>query len=410
MTENTTTARVRFLSGQQLFLLSALFLGHTLMHCFQWGWYIILPAVKASFGLSAVQYGAIDSTRAFAGGLTNFPAAVASDMFRKRWVAILTSGLIGLGLAYFLLGIAPNLAVVFLAAALVGISTAIWHPPALSTLSARVPERVGLALSIHGMGGNLGNAIGPLGLGLAIGALAWQSAAKVLAFPMVVLALVLWAVLRNSPGREGPTVDRKQYLVAIRELLKNKVVLGLVLSQGIQNMGTSSTVAFFSLYCQKDLGFSASKAGLYFAMLTASGIVSQPLMGYLSDRIGRKAVVVPALFLLGGFTSLLVWAGAGVGLLLVAACIGLFIYSKNAVIQAAAMDATDERTGAMTIGLVFASAFLFSTPAPTIAGALSNAYGTPSVFLYSGALMVLSAFIAWLLPMERPRRSAGSQE
>jgi sugar phosphate permease len=92
--------------------------------------------------------------------------------------------------------------------------------------------------------------------------------------------------------------------------------------------------------------------------------------------------------------------------MLVAVCIGLFIYSIGAVIQAAAMDVTPEQAGAMTIGLLFGSSFLFTTPSPTIAGALASAFGTPSVFLYSGSLILLSAVIVSFLPIRGARRAS----
>ena len=87
--------------------------------------------------------------------------------------------------------------------------------------------------------------------------------------------------------------------------------------------------------------------------------------------------------------------------MMVAIGIGLFIYAINAVIQAAAMDATEERTRALTVGLVFACSFLFASTSPTIAGAVAGAYGTPAVFLYSGSLITLSALLDFFLPMPR---------
>jgi MFS family permease len=166
-------------------------------------------------------------------------------------------------------------------------------------------------------------------------------------------------------------------------------------------MGTSSVFAFFSLYCREDLGFSPTKVGIYYAMMMASGIVSQPLLGYLSDRLGRKIVIIPSLIMMGVFEIVLVWSGAGIGLALVAICIGLFIYAIGAVIQAAVMDLASVETGATTIALIFGTSALFSVPAPTLAGWLSDTYGTPYVFLGSGGLVLLSALIFMFIPMDR---------
>ena len=405
-----TSIAKRVFYGQNLFLLISLALGHTLMHCFQQGWYIILPSVKGTFGLSDVQYGGIESIRSASSTAVQIPSGVVSDMLRKQWVIIVVSALFGVGIAYAVLGLAPNYGTVLLAAILVGISIALWHPPALSVLSARLAERRGLALSIHGMGGNLGNAIGPAMMGVLIGALTWQMATWIMAIPMVLLAILLWRVLSNVPGREGEGVGGKQYISTLMGLLKNRTLLGLIVSQAIRVMGTVSIFAFFSLYCREDLGFGPAKAGLYFTTMMASGIASQPLLGYLSDRFGRKIVLIPSLLLLGSFEILLVWSGSGVGLVFVAICIGLFIYALGAVIQAAAMDVVPEEAGATTIALLFGISALFTIPSPTIAGWLSGTYGTPTVFLYSGGLVIISAILMMFLPIDHKKTAQDTED
>lgn len=155
------------------------------MHCLQQGWYIILPSVKQTFGLSDVQYGGIESIRSASNTAVQIPSGVVSDMLRRQWVIIVVSALLGIGVAYAILGLAPSYGAVLLSAVIIGISIALWHPPALSVLSARLVERRGLALSIHGMGGNLGNAVGPAMMGVIIGAVAWQMATLIMAIPMV---------------------------------------------------------------------------------------------------------------------------------------------------------------------------------------------------------------------------------
>ena len=398
---NVNSVAKRVFNRQNLSLLMSLSLGHTLMHCFQQGWYIILPSVKATFGLSDIQYGVIESVRSASSTAVQIPSGAISDILRKQWVTIVVSALIGLGIAYAVLGMAPGYSTVLFAAIIIGISIALWHPPALSVISARIAERRGLALSIHGMGGNLGNAVGPAMIGMIIGAINWQTASLIMAIPILALAVFLWLMLRNIPGREGKGVNSKQFISTLMGLLKNKTILGLVIGGGIRGMGTVSIFAFFSLYCREDLGFGPAKAGVYFTLMMASGIMSQPLLGYLSDRFGRKIVMIPSLALMGFFDIILVWAGSGIGLALVAICLGLFIYAINAVIQAAAMDVAPEEAGATTIALIFGSSFFFTIPSPTIAGWLSETYGTPSVFLYSGGLVLLSAFIMMFLPIDR---------
>ena len=407
---NETVVTKKVFSGQNLFLLMSLALGHTLMHCFQQGWYIVLPSVKETFGLSNVQYGGIESIRSASSTAVQIPSGAVSDILRKQWLIIVVSALLGVGLAYMVLGLAQNYGTVLFAAILIGLSIALYHPPALSVLSARLPERRGLALSIHGMGGNLGNAVGPAMMGLIIGAVAWQRASWIMAIPMMSFAIFLWRLLSNVPGREGEGVTGKQYLSTFIGLLKNRIILGLIISGGIRTMSTVSVFAFFSLYCREDLGFSPVKAGFYFTTMMASGIASQPLLGYLSDRFGRKIVLIPSLVLMGLFEIILVWSGSGFGLALVALCIGLFIYALGAVMQAAVMDVAPEEAGATTIAILFGCSALFTIPSPIIAGWLSDTYGTPSVFLYGGGLVLLSALLLIFLPIDQKKTARDTED
>jgi MFS transporter, FSR family, fosmidomycin resistance protein len=393
----------RVFSGKNLSLLTSLTLGHTFMHCLQQGWYIVLPSVKVAFGLSEVQYGAIESVRSASSTAVQLPSGAVSDILRKQWVNIVVSALMGVSLAYVILGLSSSLGMVMIAAIIMGISIALWHPSALSVLSARLAERRGLALSIHGMGGNFGNAVGPAITGAIIGAIAWQKASWIMAIPLFIFSVILWRLLQNIPGRDGEGVTGRQFFSSLGELLKNKTILGLVISGGIRGMGSVSIFAFYSLYLREDLGFGPAKSGLYFTIMMASGILSQPLLGYMSDRFGRKVVMIPSLILMGVFEIMLVWAGAGVGLTLVAATIGLFIYAIGAVIQAAAMDVVPEEAGATTIALLFGTQALFTIPSPTIAGWLSESYGTPSVFIFSGVLVLISAVIMMFLPIDRKK-------
>ncbi len=372
-----------------------------LMHCFQQGWYIVLPSVKATFGLTGIQYGAIESARSAANTAVQVPSGALADILRKQWVIVGAGGLLGLGLAYVILGLAPSYGVVLLAAILIGVAIALWHPPVLSVLSSRLAAKRGLAIAVHGMGGNLGNAIGPAVLGVIIGAIAWQTASWILALPLIAFAIVFWVTLRKEPGVGGETVSAKQYFSSVAGLLKNKTMLILVVANGIRALGTSAVFAFFSLYCAEDLGFSEAKVGLFYMLLMASGIVSQPILGHMSDRFGRRAVLVPSILLLGFFVFLIIISGSGVGLALVAVCIGLFIYAIGAITQAAAMDATPATTGGTTIALLMGSSALLMIPSPTIAGWISQSFGTPMVFVYAGSAFVVSALVLFLLPKDR---------
>src|SRR3990172_813795 len=81
-------ARAIPVSGEKLLLLSTLSFGHMLMHCLQYGWLVLLPPIKLTFGLNDVQYGGIESARSLSSFLVNIPAGAVADLLKRRWAAL----------------------------------------------------------------------------------------------------------------------------------------------------------------------------------------------------------------------------------------------------------------------------------------------------------------------------------
>src|SRR3972149_1142545 len=71
-------------------------------------------------------------------------------------------------------------------------------------------------------------------------------------------------------------------------LAKNSTFLGITLATSFMQMGRVIVITFLPIYLQEHLGYSPFALGVYLALLHAMGTVSQPIMGHLSDRFGRK--------------------------------------------------------------------------------------------------------------------------
>jgi DHA1 family tetracycline resistance protein-like MFS transporter len=97
-------------------------------------------------------------------------------------------------------------------------------------------------------------------------------------------------------------------------------------------------LTFLPIYLQEHLHYSSVALGIYIALLHALGTISQPILGLLSDRFGRKAVLLPSCLLLGLFFALLAVAPPGIPLGLVIVAIGLFFYTLFNIFNAAVMD------------------------------------------------------------------------
>ena len=94
-------------------------------------------------------------------------------------------------------------------------------------------------------------------------------------------------------------------------------------------------------------------SGVHFALLTGMGIASAPALGAMSDRYGRKAVLVPGMVLASLFSFLVVGSGDTFFLTLLLAGLGLFSFALHQIMQAAVLDVVGRGTEATAIGLIF---------------------------------------------------------
>ncbi|MCS7206978.1 MAG: MFS transporter [Dehalococcoidia bacterium] len=389
------------LGAGRVFLLGGLTLGHAIIHWYQQSFVILLPEIKRTLGLDPVQVGALSSVRAISGGAANLPAGFISDLFRRQGALVLAVSMAWIGLAYLLVGIAPTYALLLPAVALVGMGGAIWHPPAIGLLSRRWADRRGFAVAVHGVGGSIGDTLAPLAVGILLLVFFWRNLLHFYAIPAVVLALGVWWFLRSAyqEGGERPTL--RGYFGAAGKVLTNKVILVLLVVAGVRAMGQQAILTFLPIYLREDFQYSSAFAGLMLSVLTLMGIASQPALGWLSDRFGRKAVLVPGLALLALFALLLAWARPGWELVSVVVILGLFFYALQATILAAAMDATAQGAEATSVSLIFGGTFIFSSVSPVIAGAVAKAWGITSVFYYAAALYVLCVVLTLPLRLRR---------
>ena len=181
-------------------LVIGLSVGHGIKHFGQGALTVIGPMLKVSLSLSDVAYGAIFSSLNVSSGLSNIPAGILSDMYRKKIAWMLAISMFTIALGYFILGLSQVYAFIILSVILIGFGTSFWHAPAFGTLAARYPERKGFALSMHLTGAQIGNTLGPPIIGGLISGVTIGSIIKFSGFGWEQVSLFLICLLYTSPS------------------------------------------------------------------------------------------------------------------------------------------------------------------------------------------------------------------
>jgi len=385
-------------------LLGFLTLGHAGMHWQQQLFPVILPLIKAELGLTDVQVGGMTTVKEATNGIITLPSGFLADAWIQHRAAILACAVAMSGIAYWVASSASSYVWVLLALALLGIASALWHPAAVSTLSSHFADRRGTALSLHGVGASIGDTVGPLCVGWLLLMMDWQSLVQWHVIPAFILAFILWRGTRRAFIGEGSRPALSAYIAGVRALISRPSILMVMLASSLVGMARLSVITFLPLYLSEEAGYSSFWLGFHWMLLYAMGIVSQPLMGIISDRFSRKTVLLPAFAIMGLLYLVLPMAQYNFQLGLVIAALGMFFYGTSNIATAAVLDVAASHVQGTTLSVMSLFRQVFTLPSPLISGLIVSAYGLRPVFYYASALLLLAALL-WVfirIPAQRP--------
>ena len=385
------------------FILTSMSFGHGVAHLYDQGIPVLMPTISSFFGLSNIQVSLVLAFR-FAGfGVVNLGGGLVVDMLKRYWGLMLTGCMFSAGVLFVLVGASPNYPTLLIGTFLVSIPGALWHLPSAASLSQIFPDRRGWAISIHGFGANIGNVAGPIIATALLGFLtSWRYVLFIYAVPAIFMGGFVWWSLRDIGkwGQEPPR-ELSVHLKDTLEIVRNPVVLLLVSAAILRGIGLDIVFAWSPFYLEETLGKGHLNAGFHYSLLTGMGIISAPFLGFLSDRFGRKAVLVPGFLLAAGFSLVTEAAGGGLMLMLSFAGMGLFSFALHQVIQAAVLDVVGPGTEAAAVGLIFGINGILGAISPFLGYLVIESFGGyGAVYYFAGALTVVSAVLTVLAPMK----------
>lgn len=402
--EHANRRRGRVGNGRSA-ILGVMSAGHGVAHLYDQGVPTMLPTISAHFGLSAFQVAVLHALRFGGVGLVNIGGGLAVDMLKRWWGAMLTACMLSAALFFALMAVAPGYAFLALLAPLVSIPGALWHLPSAASLSQIFADRRGFAISIHGFGANLGNLVGPIAATRLLSALggSWRGVMAAYTVPALIMSVFVWAFLRGV-GEIGSVARRdfRAQLRATRALARNPAVVLMVAAAMLRGIALDALFAWSPFYLENTLGKNAVDAGFNFALMTGMGIVSTPILGWMSDRFGRKAVTVPGFVLAAALSLATVAAGDGWALTAVLLGTGLFSFALHQILQAAVLDEVGEGTEATAVGLMFGLNGALGALSPFLSyAAIDNFGGFGAIYYYAGILTALGAVLLILAPVGR---------
>ena len=134
----------------------------------------------------------------------------------------------------------------------------------------------------------------------------------------------------------------------------------------------TSFQVFLVIYMREILEYSNTLVGVHVALITMAGIISTPIMGNFSDKLGRRPVISFAMILMTILIFLFLVFDRGIMMTFLVGCLGLFFFSVMPIINAAAMDMVDKGSEGSGTALMFTGGSVIGSITPIFAGIINQ--------------------------------------
>jgi nitrate/nitrite transporter NarK len=348
-------------------ILAVCVLGFMQTHVHRVGFAPLIPTFIADLGLTYAAAGTIMAAYFWTYAGMQVPVGVLTDRLGARRVMLGCMGVMAVGAVAFALS--HTYAQSLLSRCLLGAGAAATWLPGLRLIQEWFePRERGLATGLFSAGGGIGGTTALLLLPILAGHLGWRAAYAVLAVPVLITMAAAWILVRPSgSARPAATAGAPgQVLAAFREVLTTRALwpfnLYVIFSYG----GYFALLTWLPTFLVESEGLSQAGAGLVTALITAGTIVSWPLAGLLSDRLGRRKPI----FLVSQALSVVV-------------CLAFaYLVPGTGLAGAAAVAAF---TGLMLGGLITPFVMVTEVVPPRLMGTAS---GVVNAFCFVGGLLV----------------------
>lgn len=364
----------------------------------------IYPIVKDKFDFTFAQIGIITFVFQMTSSILQPFTGLYADKHPRPYA--LSVGMCFTLAGLLLLAFANKFLLILVAVSIVGLGSSVFHPTASRVAQMASGGRKSLAQSIFQVGGNGGQAVGPLLAALIVlpfgqWAISWFAIAA-LAASLIMLRLGKWYKLRM---RYVTTHPQPQPLLNdhISRRAKYMALLILVLLMFSKYFYTACITSYFTFFLIDKFGMSVQLSQLCLFVFLAAFAIGTVAGGLFGDRFGRKYVIWFSILGAAPFAMLMPY----MDLPLMLACAflaGLVIASAFSSIVVYATDLMPDKTG-MISGVFFGLMFGLGGLGSAFFGWLADKTSIEYIFQVSAFLPLLGVIAVFLPNTQKTGKS-----
>ena len=318
-----------------------------------------------------------------------------ADSLSMRYFVILAPAITGSMMS--LLGMAPSYAVLAIFLFIAGLSSAGIHAVG-PVMTGRVSgSSLGRGMGFWMVGGELGRTVGPILLVTAIGYLSLGGLAWLMIGGWVV-SVILYQRLRAIPGHDPATSKALPWRAALRTMRPMMLPLaGVLVARSFMMASITTYLPIFLI----DEGAGLWQAGAALTLLEAAGVVGAIVGGSISDKVGRRVILIISMVGTPIFALIFLGSSASVRWILLPA-IGFFALTAAPVIMAWVQESFLENR-ALANGIYMSMGFIIRAIVVVILGRVGDLVGLRQGFFYSSIIMLAGIPLIFLMPNENKR-------
>jgi len=369
----------------------------------------VLSLFAQSLGAGPEAIGFIVAASTLTGVFLKWPAGALSDLYDRRWLLLV--GLLAFALPPFSYLLITDVSWLIALRFVHGMATAVFAPIALAVVADLRREARGAAYGAYTAATQAGAMLGPL-LG---GWLLWTrgfSTTFVTAGTLGVIAVLLFFLMRLPPQIPhiatgvGATAVLHDMTRGARTVLGNVRVVVTSATDGARQVANGALMAFLPIYVI-GIGLDAAQAGMLFGVQSVTSFASRPTMGWASDRIGRRPLILLGLVVCAGSLAAIPFTAQFVGLMALSALFGFGEAIVNAAAAALVADLSELKTLGSAMGMQGAIMDVGHASGPILSGVLIGALGFQLAFpILAGIVLVAAGVFRASVGAERPVGSA----
>jgi FSR family fosmidomycin resistance protein-like MFS transporter len=368
----------------------------------------IYPMLKTNYGLTFGQIGFL--TFAFQVTASLLQPLIGNFADKRPLTYSLPVGMAFSFVGLFALALAGHYVFLILGACLIGVGSSVFHPESSRVARLASGGLHGTAQSVFQVGGNIGQAAGPLLAAFIVvpvgqRSVAWFSLAALVGIVVLSRVSAWYGRHRKASARKGPADHSSRF--PKKTVVRTLVVLVMLMFSKFVYMASMTSYFIFFLMHRFGLGVQAAQVHLFLFM--GSVALGTVIGGPLGDRIGTKRVIWVSILGILPFTLMLPYASLAWTTAL-SMVIGVVLASAFPSIIVFAQEILPGRVG-MVAGLFFGLAFGMGGISAAVLGQLADIKGIDwvySVCSFLPAIGLLAVFLPDLREKKAPEVAVAS--